>query len=82
VHRRICPAAEVGGGEWERGSRDRHWRKVGEATFVWCGEVMVTPQRMGAGLLGQQEWGLQRRFGCPPQIGGSSRGSAGVLFLD
>jgi len=43
---------------------------------------MVTPRRMGAELLGQQEWGMQRRFGCPPQIEGSSRGSAGVLFLD
>jgi hypothetical protein len=37
---------------------------------------------MGAGLLGQQKWGLQGRFECPPQIGGSSRGLAGVLFLD
>ena len=37
---------------------------------------------MGAGLLGQQEWDLQKRFGCPPQIWGSSRGPAGVLFLD
>jgi len=53
VHRRICPAVEVEGGERERGSRDRRWRKVGEATFVWCEEVMDTPQRMEAGLLGQ-----------------------------
>jgi len=70
VHRRICPAVKVEGGERERGSEDRRWRKVGEDTFIWCGEVIVTLQRIGAGLLGQHEWGLQGRFGCPPQIGG------------
>jgi len=36
------------GGERECGSGDRRWRKVGEATFVWCGEIMVTPQKMGS----------------------------------
>ena len=64
---------EVGGGGWERGSGNRHWREVGKAASVRCGEVMVIPRRMGARLLGQQEWGLQGRFVCPPQIGGSSR---------
>ena len=54
---------------------------MGEAAFVRCEEVIATPRRMGAGLLGQQEWSLQGRFGCPPQIGGSSRGHAGVLFF-
>ena len=54
---------------------------MGEAALVRCDEVIATPRRMGAGLLGQQEWGLQGRFGCPPQIGGSSRGPAGVLFF-
>jgi len=43
---------------------------------------MVTPRKIGARLLGQQEWGLHERFGCPPQIGDSSRGPARVLFLD
>jgi len=50
---------------------------MGEAALVRCDEVIATPRRMGAGLLGQQEWGLQGRFGCPPQI----RGPAGVLFF-
>ena len=54
---------------------------MGEAALVRCDEVIATPRRMGAGLLGQQEWGLQRRFGCPPQIGGFGRGPAGVLFF-
>jgi len=57
---------KVRGGERECGSRDRRWREVGEAASVRCEEVMTTPHRMGAGLLGQQEWGLQGRFGCPP----------------
>ena len=72
---------EVGGGGRERGSENQRWREMGEAAFVRCEEVIATPRRMGAGLLGQQEWGLQGRFGCPPQIGGSSRGPAGVLFF-
>jgi hypothetical protein len=54
---------------------------MGEAAFVRCEEVIATPRRMGAGLLGQQEWGLQRRFGCPPQIGGSGRGLLEYCFL-
>jgi len=82
AHWQIYAAVEVGGGERERDSEDRCWREVGEATSVRCGEVMVIPHRMRAGLLGQQEWGLQGRFGCPLQTGGSSRGSIGVLFLD
>jgi hypothetical protein len=44
-------------------------------------EVIATPHRMRAEVLGQQEWGLLGRFGCPLQIGGSSTGLAGVLFL-
>ena len=51
----ICPTVEVGGGGRERGSGDRCCREVGEAASVWCGEVMVTPRRMVAKLLGQQE---------------------------
>ena len=54
------------------------WAKL---RLYGCEEVIITPRRMGAGLLGQQEWGLQRRFGCPPQIGGFGRGPAGVLFF-
>jgi hypothetical protein len=55
AHRRICPAVEIEDGGRKRGSGDRYWRKVGEAASVWCGEVMVTPRKMGAGLLDQQE---------------------------
>jgi len=54
---------------------------MGEAAFVRCDEVIATPRRMGAGLLGQQEWGLHGRFGCPPQIGAFSRGPTGVLLF-
>ena len=35
---------------------------MGEAAFVRCEEVIATPRRMGAGLLGQQEWSLHRRL--------------------
>jgi len=35
---------------------------------------------MGAVLLGQQEWGLGEKHGCPAKYG-VSRGSAGVMFL-
>ena len=44
---------DVGGGGREHGSGDWRWRKVGEVVSVRCGEVMVTPRRMGAELLGQ-----------------------------
>jgi hypothetical protein len=46
---------KVRGGGRECGSRDRRWREVGEAASVRCEEVMATPHRMGAGLLGQQK---------------------------
>ena len=77
---------EVGGGGRERDSENQRWREMGEAAFVRCEEVIATPRRMEAGLLGQQEWSLQERFMCPPQIGpifsyrGSSRGSARVAL--
>jgi hypothetical protein len=54
---------------------------MGEAAFVRCEEVIATPRRMEAGLLGQQEWSLQERFMCRPQIGGSSRGPVRMLFF-
>ena len=41
----------------------------------------VAPARMGAELLGQQEWGPRERFGCPHKFGVRSRGPAGVGFL-
>ena len=44
---------EVGGGGRERGSENQRWREMGEAVFVRCEEVIGTPRRMGAGLLGQ-----------------------------
>ena len=44
---------EVRGGGREHGSGNQRWREMGEAAFVWCEEVIVTPRRMGAGLLGQ-----------------------------
>jgi len=37
---------------------------------------------MGAALLGQQEWGLGEKYGCPAKYGVWSRGPAGVMFLD
>jgi len=36
---------------------------------------------MGAVLLGQQEWGLGEKYGCPTKYGVWSRGPAGVMFL-
>jgi len=31
--------------------------------------------------LGQQEWGLGEKYGCPAKYEVSSKGSAGVMFL-
>jgi len=36
---------------------------------------------MGAVLLGQQEWGLGKKYGCPAKYEVWSRGPAGVMFL-
>ena len=36
---------------------------------------------MGAALLGQQEWGLGKKYGCPAKYGVLSRDPAGVMFL-
>jgi len=47
------PTVEVRGGGREHDSGNQRWREMGEAAFVWCEEVIVTPRRMGAGLLGQ-----------------------------
>jgi len=47
---------------------------------LYCREVMATPRRMGVGVLGQQEWSLQGRFGCPRQIEGSSRAMLECCF--
>jgi len=36
---------------------------------------------MGAALLGQQEWSLGEKYGCPAKYGVWSRGPARVMFL-
>jgi hypothetical protein len=36
---------------------------------------------MGVVLLGQQEWGLEEKYGCPTKYGVCSRGPSGVMFL-
>ena len=42
---------------------------MGEAALVRCDEVIATPRRMGAGLLGQQEWGCSEDLGAHPKLG-------------
>ena len=39
-----------------------------EAAFVWCGEVMVSPHRMGARLLGQQKWVYKEDLGARSKL--------------
>jgi hypothetical protein len=57
-----------------------HRHVVGAGSFLaWVKNC--SNSRMGATLILLQEWGLEGEFGCPPQIGGSSRGSAEAAFF-
>jgi hypothetical protein len=79
--RRVGAAARVTDGEAVRaeGGEEQHPRDGWQSSARREGRTSTRAD--GAELLGQQESGPRGRFGCPPQIRDSSRGSTGTVFF-
>ena len=66
---------------WEEdGGRASRETELGGALCEHMGNNGAN-SRIGAEVLGQQEWGLEGGFGCPAKYGVCSRGPAGVMFM-